>query len=111
MSRFDYVKYDEEAIKKQARLKILHTKMEKALEEVEACRQEIWAEAHEVLPDDKVDAPRDRALDFLNKATGPDIDEALSDLEHSYMWLGKAIRDDQINRNGAADLQEGRTDS
>lgn len=32
----------------------------------------------------------------------------LTKLEEAYMWVGKAIRDDQIERNGSADLQEGR---
>ncbi len=36
---------------------------------------------------------------------------ALTSLEECYMWIGKAIRDDQIMRNGSAPLQEGRTDS
>lgn len=42
-----------------------------------------------------LDAPRARALVFTK-------------LEEAYMWIGKAIRDDQINRNGKADLQEER---
>lgn len=29
-------------------------------------------------------------------------------LEEAYMWIGKAIRDDQIVRNGSAALQEER---
>ena len=33
---------------------------------------------------------------------------ALTALEEAYMWIGKAIRDDQISRNGSAELQEGR---
>lgn len=35
----------------------------------------------------------------------------LTKLEEAYMWVGKAIRDDQIVRNGGANLQEGRTNS
>lgn len=31
---------------------------------------------------------------------------ALTKLEECYMWIGKAIRDDQIARNGSAPLQE-----
>lgn len=27
-------------------------------------------------------------------------------LEEAYMWVGKAIRDDQIKRNGSAELQK-----
>lgn len=36
---------------------------------------------------------------------------ALTKLEECYMWIGKAIRDDQIERNGSAPLQEERTNS
>lgn len=35
---------------------------------------------------------------------------ALTNLEVAYMWLGKAIRDEQILRNGSAPLQEERRD-
>jgi len=34
----------------------------------------------------------------------------LTKLEEAYMWVGKAIRDDQIARNGSAPLQEERKD-
>lgn len=34
----------------------------------------------------------------------------LTKLEEAYMWIGKAIRDDQIKRNGSAPLQEERKD-
>ncbi len=33
---------------------------------------------------------------------------ATTKLEECYMWIGKAIRDDQIQRNGSAPLQEER---
>lgn len=33
---------------------------------------------------------------------------AATKLEEAYMWIGKAIRDDQINRNGSSPLQEAR---
>lgn len=36
---------------------------------------------------------------------------AITHLETVYMWIGKAIRDDQIVRNGSAPLQEERTSS
>lgn len=35
----------------------------------------------------------------------------LTKLEEAYMWVGKAIRDEQIVRNGTAELQEERTNS
>lgn len=34
---------------------------------------------------------------------------AMTKLEEFYMWAGKAIRDDQIARNGSAPLQEERS--
>jgi hypothetical protein len=36
---------------------------------------------------------------------------ALTKLEEVYMWIGKAVRDDQIQRNGSAPLQEQRNNS
>lgn len=47
---------------------------------------------------DRLESPRAKAL-------------ALTKLEECYMWIGKAIRDDQIKRNGSAQLQEERTNS
>lgn len=35
---------------------------------------------------------------------------AIKALEECYMWIGKAIRNDQIARNGSAPLQEERKD-
>ncbi len=43
----------------------------------------------------QLQSPRAKALVFTK-------------LEEAYMWVGKAIRDDQISRNGSAELQEGR---
>lgn len=36
---------------------------------------------------------------------------ALTKLEEVYMWIGKGIRNDQINRTGLSELQEERTNS
>ena len=36
---------------------------------------------------------------------------AITHLEVTYVWCGKAIRDLQIKRNGSASLQESRTNS
>ncbi len=33
---------------------------------------------------------------------------AMAHLEEVYMWIGKAIRDDQISRNGTAEMLEER---
>lgn len=35
----------------------------------------------------------------------------LTKLEEAYMWIGKAIRDEQIQRNKDTELQEERTNS
>ena len=35
---------------------------------------------------------------------------ALTALEVCYMWIGKGLRDDQIEANGSAELEEERTD-
>jgi len=47
---------------------------------------------------DSLKSPRAKAL-------------AITKLEEVYMWVGKAIRDDQIARNGSAELQEKRNNS
>ena len=41
---------------------------------------------------DRLKSPRAKAL-------------AMTKMEEAYMWIGKAIRDDQIARNGSAELQ------
>lgn len=43
--------------------------------------------------------------------SGRALSLALTSLEETYMWVGKAIRDDQIARNGTAPLQEERVTS
>ena len=43
--------------------------------------------------DDRLKSPRAKAL-------------AMTKMEEAYMWIGKAIRDDQIARDGTAELQE-----
>jgi hypothetical protein len=77
--RFDYVKYDETAIKHQELAKV----------GVETLAGYIEKNLH---------SPRAKAL-------------ALTKLEEVYMWVGKAIRDDQVTRNGGAPLQEQRNAS
>lgn len=77
MGRFDYVKYDKEAIEDQDAFKNAVSQLEKMI--------------------DLLKSPRAKAL-------------AITKLEEVYMWIGKAIRDDQIVRNGSAELQEERKD-
>ena len=74
-SRYDYVKYDEQAMNLQAEVKLAHQTLESMI--------------------DGLKSPRAKAL-------------AHTKLEECYMWIGKAIRDDQIERNGGAELQEQR---
>lgn len=46
---------------------------------------------------------------LINKLYAPHAKlRALDKLEETYMWIGKAIRDDQIGRNGSAELMEER---
>jgi hypothetical protein len=72
-SRFDYVKYDEQAVNLQDMFKSMFQGIEMAATALKA--------------------PRSQAL-------------LMTKLEEAYMWVGKAIRDDQIARNGSAPLQE-----
>lgn len=75
--RFDYVRYDAEAAAMQAEFKA-------AFEEVEALVESRL----------RLGGERAKALAFTN-------------LEQSYMWIGKAIRDIQIARGGeSADQPE-----
>jgi hypothetical protein len=80
-SRFDYVKYDRTACDTQEAFKQIADHLERMVGGIRA-----------------PEAGRAKAL-------------ALTTLEEFYMWVGKAIRDDQIARNGGAELQEGRTNS
>ena len=78
MSRFDYVRYDEES-------QSLQNEFKGKFEELESLA--------------KVLKPgRASALVFTK-------------LEEAYMWVGKAIRDEQIVRDAAFELQEERTNS
>lgn len=78
MSRFDYVKYGEIAIKQQ----------EDAKNAVIGVELEI-----------------DRLADGRAKSL------AYTKLEECYMWIGKALRDEQIKRGEASPLQEERENS
>lgn len=78
VSRFDYVKYDEQSIQDQMFVKQV---CEKLADMIEA------------------------------QGPGRATALALTKLEECYTWLGKAIRDNQIKRNGEAQLQEERTNS
>lgn len=87
MSRFDYVKYDEGAMQDQARAKELVGQVETLVESIGYAQGLVGKEC-----------ARAKAL-------------VLTKLEEAYMWIGKAIRDDQIARNGSAPKQEERTNA
>ena len=80
MSRFDYVQYDKSHTEVQLDFK-------KRMIELEGCIKRLA----EGLPDDR---PTNLALDKL---------------EECYMWIGKAVRDDQVAMNGDAKDQPHRT--
>lgn len=48
---------------------------------------------------------------FINRLNSPRASAlAMTKLEECYMWIGKAIRDDQVARDGTYSLQEERKD-
>lgn len=78
MSRFDYVKYNDAAVKIQEAFKNKFQDLDETLEALED----------------------GRAVSLVR-----------TKLEEAYMWVGKAIRDQQIKNCGSAELQEERNDS
>jgi hypothetical protein len=76
MGRFDYVKYDEDAVEDSARFK----------NQCENLELDIGLIGHSIDLDGKAQIARYRAL-------------ALTALEEVFMWIGKALREDQIKRN------------
>lgn len=89
MSRFDYVKYDDTAVLLQNHFKAM-------CEQLEASINSIGNRPMAYVDPVKVGAlGRSKAMAFTK-------------LEELYMWIGKAVRDDQIIRNGSAELQEER---
>ncbi len=83
-SKFDYVAYDDDAQNDQTRAKELMIALE--------------AHVNTIGYAYPAQCGRAKAL-------------AITKLEEAYMWIGKAIRDEQIARNGSAPLQEERTNS
>lgn len=81
VSRFDYIKYDETAMRDQAEAK-------KAVQLVE------------------------RTIEMIYPGVGSTPkSKALQHLEECYMWIGKMIRDDQIDGNRKSELQEERNNA
>lgn len=88
MSRFDYVKYDERANELQAEFKETCQKIERMI----------------------AGLGQFGSSTSLNPQLGRSKALAVTKLEELYMWIGKAVRDEQIVRNGDAELQEERKD-
>jgi hypothetical protein len=86
MSRFDYVKYDDGAMADQDQSKRIVMRLEQFINSIGYAQAKLTP-----------DCLRAKAI-------------AMTKLEECYMWIGKAIRDDQIARNGSAPLQEERKD-
>lgn len=76
MSRFDYVAYDGPSRELQSWARHKVTELEKLIESISA-----------------LSSARSRAL-------------ALTKLEECYMWIGKAIREDQLSRNGVLNYSQ-----
>jgi hypothetical protein len=93
-SRFDYVRYDDHAVTCQNHFKEQCARLEHNIEALGRS-----------LPPMK----GDEALKQL-ASLGRSRSMALTKLEELYMWIGKALRDEQILRNGSAPLQEERND-
>ncbi len=75
-TRFDYVKYDDQALAQQTCAKSYFLALD------------AWLST--ALQDSRA-----KSLVFTK-------------LEEAYMWVGKAIRDEQVKRNAATELQESR---
>lgn len=91
-SRFDYVRYDENAQLMQENLKEKVQELERNIKGI-GINSAMRSTAEQA-----------NTVGSLNRSKAL----ALTALEEFYMWVGKAIRDDQILRNGSAPLQEDR---
>jgi polysaccharide deacetylase 2 family uncharacterized protein YibQ len=88
MGRFDYVKYDQGSVEQADSAKKIVQQLENLIGGIgySLGTKEVMGSS-----------ARAKAL-------------AMTKLEECYMWIGKAIRDDQVARNGSAPLQEERKD-
>lgn len=92
-SRFDYVKYDDAAV-------LLQDHFKKIVTALEADVNTIGVDSINRAP------PGSKAVGSLARSKAM----ALTCLEELYMWVGKAVRDEQLVRNGSAPLLEERKD-
>ena len=96
MSRFDYVKYDEHAVKIQIHFK----------EQVERLEHNIESIGRVSMSNPSPQSIERNTIRNLSRYRAL----ALTALGECYRHIGKAIREDQILRNGSAPLQEERQD-
>lgn len=101
MSRFDYVKYDATAQAAQDAFK-------PRVQALEAMAEKLRPHNGALLAGLKGDAAIAQA-EIMARTNG-NVDKAVQALEEFYMWVGKAIKDGQIVRNGSAPLLEERKD-
>jgi hypothetical protein len=73
VTKFDYVKYDEQAQGQQAFFKSKFQELDQCVESLEPGRAKSLA---------------------------------LTKLEEAYMWVGKALRDEQIKRSSSVEIQK-----
>jgi hypothetical protein len=104
MSRFDYVRYDDDAQAKQAKLKAAAQKVEAAMVALDEAQIEFQTQITESLDD----GSRPYELAFEKTREACLTEDCFDKLEEAYMWCGKGLRDQQIERNGSAPLQEER---
>lgn len=103
-SRFDYVAYDKDAtlLQDDAKTKVREIELRIMNLAMRSCGFETTSQGVKFKLSD---APSD-----AQKSQFENCQRAIEKLEECYMWIGKAIRDDQIRRNGSAPLQEARKD-
>lgn len=106
MNRFDYVKYDEKAVKQQAEFKAKFCDLETLFVKSQRTHEEIMRLVGLMEPG----RAKDLAVSKIGKLFS-NSDVVMTAMEEGYMWIGKAIRDEQFARTGNAPLQEERSDS
>ncbi len=111
-SRFDFVLYDEIAKGKQAKFKLATQRVESAMNALIEAQNELESDICSEFYGETAES-METAADFAREELAESglFSDCFRRLEQAYMWVGKAIRDDQINRNGSAPLQEERVNS
>lgn len=106
MNRFDYLKYDDKAVKQQAEFKAKFQELETLFARSQQTHEEIMR----LIGLMESGRAKDLAVSKIGKLFS-NSDVVMTAMEEGFMWLGKAVRDEQFARTGTAPLQEERTDS